>query len=84
MILATFVLDVTFVKCIHILCDIFCNHITCQNEFIIIIINFYGAYILRNLSSEAQQNIFIKHSRDGAPIYISVFSIFQIKSQVGC
>ena len=27
---------------------------------IIIIINFYGAYILRNLSSEAQQNIIIK------------------------
>ena len=29
---------------------------------IIIIINFYGAYILRNLSSEAQQNRLIKHN----------------------
>ena len=33
-------------------------------EIIIIIINFYGAYILRNLSSEAQQNIIIKHNRE--------------------
>ena len=31
---------------------------------IIIIINFYGAYIIRNLSSEAQQNIIIKHNRE--------------------
>ena len=31
---------------------------------IIIIINFYGAYILRTLSSEAQQNIIIKHNRE--------------------
>ena len=32
--------------------------------YIIIIINFYGAYILRNLSSEAQQNRIIKHNRE--------------------
>ena len=31
---------------------------------LLIIINFYGAYILRNLSSEAQQNIIIKHNRE--------------------
>ena len=31
---------------------------------IIIIINFYGAYILRNLSSEGQQNSIIKHNRE--------------------
>ena len=31
---------------------------------LIIIINFYGAYILRNLSSEAQQNRIIKHNRE--------------------
>ena len=30
---------------------------------IIIIINLYGAYILRNLSSGAQQNRIIKHNR---------------------
>ena len=29
---------------------------------IVIIINFYGAYILKNLSSEAQQNRIIKHN----------------------
>ena len=33
-------------------------------SIIIIIINFYGAYILRNLSSEAQQKIIIKHNRE--------------------
>ena len=33
-------------------------------KIIIIIINFYGAYILRNLSSEAQQNRIIKHNRE--------------------
>ena len=31
---------------------------------IVIIISFYGAYILRNLSSEAQQNRIIKHNRE--------------------
>ena len=31
---------------------------------ILIIINFYGAYIVRNLSSEAQQNIIIKRNRE--------------------
>ena len=31
---------------------------------IIIIINFYVAFILRNLSSEAQQNRIIKHSHE--------------------
>ena len=34
------------------------------NIMIIIIVNFCGAYILRNLSSEAQQNIIIKHNRE--------------------
>ena len=29
-----------------------------------IIINLYGVYILRNLNSEAQQNIIIKHNRE--------------------
>ena len=31
---------------------------------IIIKVNFDGAYILRNLSSEAQQNRIIKHNRE--------------------
>ena len=31
---------------------------------IIIIVYFYGAYILRNLSSEAQQNRIIKHNHE--------------------
>ena len=31
---------------------------------IIIIINFYGAYVLWNLSSEVQQNRIIKHNRE--------------------
>ena len=31
-------------------------------RLIIILINFYGTYILRNLSSEAQQNRLIKHT----------------------
>ena len=30
----------------------------------ILILNFYGAYILRNMSSEAQQNRIIKHNRE--------------------
>ena len=34
------------------------------NTLIIILINFYGAYILRNLSSEVQQNGIIKHNRE--------------------
>ena len=34
----------------------------CIITIIIIIINFYGAYILRNLSSEVQQNRIIKHN----------------------
>ena len=36
----------------------------CHWVEIIIIINFYGAYILRILSSEAQQNRIIKHNRE--------------------
>ena len=31
---------------------------------IILTINFYGTYILRNLSSEVQQNRIIKHNRE--------------------
>ena len=34
-----------------------------SDYLIIIILNFYGAYILRNLSSEAQQNRIVKHNR---------------------
>ena len=34
--------------------------ISCKDS-LILIINFYGAYIVRNLSSEAQQNRIIKH-----------------------
>ena len=35
-----------------------------QGIIMIIIIYIYGACILRNLSSEAQQNIIIKHNRE--------------------
>ena len=41
---------------ILIMCSVSC--------VIIIIINFYGTYILKNLGSEAQQNIIIKHNRE--------------------
>ena len=39
---------------------------------IIIIINFYGAYILRSLSSEAQQNKIIKHNREQGRAKVSI------------
>ena len=39
---------------------------------IIIIINFYGAYIPRNLSSEAQQNRIIKHNREQGCAKVSI------------
>ena len=39
---------------------------------IIIIVNFYGAYILRNLSSEAQQNRIIKHNREQGRAKVSI------------
>ena len=39
---------------------------------IIIIINLYGAYILRNLSSEAQQNRIIKHNREQGRAKVSI------------
>ena len=37
-----------------------------QHQLIIIIINFCDAYILRNLSSEAQQNKIFEHNREQA------------------
>ena len=39
---------------------------------LIIIINFYGAYIPRNLSSEAQQNRIIKHNREQGCAKVSI------------
>ena len=39
---------------------------------IIIIINFYGAYIPRNLRSEAQQNRIIKHNREQGRAKVSI------------
>ena len=41
-----------------------------QRRIIIIIINFYYAHILRNLSSEAQQNRIIKHNHERAKVNI--------------
>ena len=38
----------------------------------ILIINFYGAYILRNLGSEAQQNRNIKHNREQGRAKVSI------------
>ena len=37
-----------------------------------IIINFYGAYILTNLNSEAQQNRIIKHNREQGHAKVSI------------
>ena len=39
---------------------------------IILLINFYGTYILRNLSSEAQQNRIIKHNREQGRAKVSI------------
>ena len=44
----------------------------CCIIFYKIIINFYGAYILRNLSSEAQQNRFIKHNHEHGRVKVSI------------
>ena len=41
-------------------------------NIIIIIINFYGTYILRNLSSEAQQNSIIKHNCEQGCAKVSI------------
>ena len=35
-----------------------------REELIIIIINFYGSYSIRNVTSEAQQSRIIKHNRE--------------------
>ena len=54
---------------------------------IIIIINFYGAYILRNLISEAQQNRIIKHNREQGRAKVSIRTrdnrIFVVEMQFG-
>ena len=39
---------------------------------IIIIINFYGAYILRNLSSEVQQTKIFKHNREQGRVKVII------------
>ena len=43
-----------------------------DQRHIIIIINFSDAYILRNLSSEAQQNRISKHNRDQGRAKVSI------------
>ena len=44
-----------------------------NNSWCIIIINFYGASIIKHLISEAQQNIIIKHNREqGRPQVIII------------
>ena len=69
------ILDFTNVKCFHI----FCIHIRCKNKIIIIIINFYGACIFRYLTSEAQQNIIIKHNRVRIEYsYMMTFRIYNV------
>ena len=57
---------------------------------IIILINFYGAYpwyILRNLSSEAQQNRIIKHNREQGCTKVSIRTrdnrTFMVEMQFG-
>ena len=45
-----------------------CNLLT----YIIIIIDFYGAYILRNLSSEAQQNRISRRNRKQGRAKVSI------------
>ena len=56
-------------------------------QIIIIIINFYGAYILRNLSSEAQQNRIIKHNREQGRVKVVIRArdnrIFMLEMQFG-
>ena len=58
-----------------------------QSTLIIIIINFYGAYILRNLSSEAQQNRIIKHNRKQGRAKVSIRTTdnrtFMVEMQFG-
>ena len=54
---------------------------------IIIIINFYGAYNLRNQSSEAQPNIIIKHNREQGSAKVSIRTrdnrTFMVEMQFG-
>ena len=54
---------------------------------IIIIINFYGAYILRNLSSEGQQHSIIKHNREQGRANVSIRTrdnrTFMVEMQFG-
>ena len=54
---------------------------------IIIIINFYGAYILRNLSSEAQQNRIVKNNREQGRAKVSISTrdnrTFMVEMQFG-
>ena len=57
------------------------------NNIVVVIINFYGAYILRNLSSEAQQNIIIKHNREQGRAKVSIRTrdnrTFMVEMQFG-
>ena len=54
---------------------------------LLIIINFYGAYILRNLSSEAQQNRISKHNREQGRAKVSIRTrdnrTFMVEMQFG-
>ena len=71
----------------------YCNMLqrTCYREYvtenIIIIINFHGAYILRNLSSEAQQNRIITHNREQGRVKVIIRTIenqrFMVEMQIG-
>ena len=50
-----------------------CQHVPRMRvHYIIIIIDFYGAYILRNLSSEAQQNRISKRNRKQGRAKVSI------------
>ena len=56
-------------------------------QVIIIIIDFYGAYILRNLSSEARQNRISKRNRKQGHAIVSIRTrdnrTFMVGMQVG-
>ena len=64
-----------------------CVYVITLEHIIIIIINLYGAYILRNLSSEAQLNRIIKHNREQGRAKVSIRTrdnrTFMVEMQFG-
>ena len=62
--------DLVVHGCVHSQCD--GPKWARRRHSLIIIMNSYGAYILRNLSSEAQQNRIIKHNREQRRAKLSI------------